>query len=106
MTPAVITIDGVVSAMRFGEVHELLEAAKGSDSRALVLDLSNAVEIDPMVAAEIVLFLRRRLRHGFPTAVVPPKVHGDWVTHAGSLAEMHFFGDREAAIASVMPRRS
>ena len=99
--PIVVVLEGMLTAMQFPEVHGILEAAKRADARPLVVDLSRVTAIDGMVAAEIVVFLRRRLRHTSPTAAVAPRANGDWLTRAGSLATLPFFADAEQARAAV-----
>jgi anti-anti-sigma regulatory factor len=101
MEPAVITFDGHLDVSRYPEVHLVLEAAKVSKGRPMVLDLSGVGEIDPMVAGEIVLFVRRSLRYGATVAIVPPPQPNEWLTHAGSIREAHFRETREDALALV-----
>lgn len=101
MEPAVIAFAGELAMPRYPEVHGVLEAAKVSKGRSLVLDLSAAVHIDPMVAGEIVLFVRRSLRYGATVAIVPPPHPNEWLTHAASIRDAHFRETREEALALV-----
>jgi anti-anti-sigma regulatory factor len=101
MEPAVITFDGDLDVSRYPEVHTVLEAAKVSKGRPMVLDLSGAGEIDPMIAGEIVLFVRRSLRYGATVAIVPPPQPNEWLTHAGSIRDAHFRETREDALALI-----
>jgi len=103
MEPAVISFAGELAMPRYPEVHTVLEAAKVSKGRALVLDLSGAVHVDPMIAGEIVLFVRRSLRYGAAVAIVPPPQHSEWLTHAASIRDAHFRETREEALALVTP---
>jgi hypothetical protein len=103
MDPAVIAFAGELGMARYPEVHGLLEAAKVSKGRPLVLDLSAAVHVDPMVAGEIVLFVRRSLRYGATVAIVPPPHPNEWLTHAASIRDAHFRETREEALALVTP---
>jgi hypothetical protein len=103
MEPAVITFAGELGMPRYPEVHGVLEAAKVSKGRPLVLDLSRAVHVDPMVAGEIVLFVRRSLRYGATVAIVPPPHPNEWLTHAASIREAHFRETRDEALALVAP---
>ncbi|MEA2718788.1 MAG: hypothetical protein QOJ39_652 [Candidatus Eremiobacteraeota bacterium] len=101
MEPAVIAFAGELGMSRYPEVHGMLEAAKVSKGRPLVLDLSSAIHVDPMVAGEIVLFVRRSLRYGATVAIVPPPHPNEWLTHAASIREAHFRETREEALALV-----
>ncbi|HEY0395415.1 MAG TPA: STAS domain-containing protein [Candidatus Elarobacter sp.] len=101
MEPAVITFGGDLDVSRYPEVHTVLEAAKVSKGRPMVLDLSGAGAIDPMIAGEIVLFVRRSLRYGATVAIVPPPQANEWLTHAGSIRDAHFRETREDALALV-----
>jgi hypothetical protein len=101
--PAVITFAGALDMARYPEVHGVLEAAKVSKGRPLVLDLSGAVHVDPLVAGEIVLFVRRSLRYGATVAIVPPRQPNEWLTHAASIRDAHFRETREEALALVTP---
>ncbi|MEA2785107.1 MAG: hypothetical protein QOF71_1211, partial [Candidatus Eremiobacteraeota bacterium] len=47
---------------------------------------------------DLVLFLRRRMRHGTPFAVVVPRVNPGWITGAGSLTGAPFCADRAEAV--------
>jgi anti-anti-sigma regulatory factor len=101
MEPAIITFVGDLELARYPEVHGILEAAKLSKGRSLVLDLSAAARIDALIAGEFVLFIRRSLRYGALVAVVPPRRPNDWLTHAGSIRDAHFRETREEALALV-----
>lgn len=79
----------------------MLEAAKITKGRPIVVDLSGAGEVDPMVAGEIVLFVRRSLRYGATVAIVPPRRPNEWLTHAASIRDAHFRETREEALALV-----
>lgn len=101
MEPAVITLAGRLDIARYPEVHALLEAAKVSKGRALVIDLGAAEDVDPLIAGEIVLFIHRSLRYGAQVAIVPPGVPNEWLTQAASLRGAHFSESRDAALAVV-----
>ena len=101
MEPAVIAFDGELSMPRYPEVHGVLEAAKISKGRPIVIDLSDAGAVDPMIAGEIVLFVRRSLRYGATVAIVPPRQPNEWLTHAASIREAHFRETRAEAIELV-----
>ena len=101
MEPAIITFVGDLELTRYPEVHAVLEAAKISKGRSLVVDLSAADRIDPLIAGELVLFIRRSLRYGALVAIVPPRRPNEWLTHAGSIREAHFRETREEALALV-----
>jgi anti-anti-sigma regulatory factor len=101
MEPAVITFAGDLEMQRYPEVHAVLEAAKVSKGRSLVLDLSGAGVVDPLVAGEIVLFVRRSLRYGATVAIVPPPQPNEWLTHAASIRDAHFRETRDDALAIV-----
>jgi anti-anti-sigma regulatory factor len=101
MEPAIITFAGDLELARYPEVHAILEAAKLSKGRSLVLDLSAADHVDPLIAGELVLFIRRSLRYGAQVAIVPPHRPNDWLTHAGSIRDAHFRQTREEAVALV-----
>jgi anti-anti-sigma regulatory factor len=98
---AVIAFAGDLDMTRYPEVHGVLEAAKVSKGRPLVLDLSGAGYVDPLVAGEIVLFVRRSLRYGATVAIVPPPAASEWLTRAGSIREAHFRETREQALELV-----
>src|SRR6202035_807831 len=101
MEPALIAFAGDLDLSRYPEVHTALEAAKVSKGRALVVDLAAVGAIDAMIAAEIVLFVRRSLRYGALVAIVPPPASHDWLTHAGSIRDAHFRETREEALELV-----
>jgi anti-anti-sigma regulatory factor len=101
MQPAILTFAGEFGLPRYPEVHAQLEAAKMSKGRPLVLDLSGASKVDGMIAAEIVLFVRRSLRYGALVVIVPPPQPNEWLTHAGSIREAHFRETRAAALEMV-----
>ncbi|MDQ6940889.1 MAG: STAS domain-containing protein [Candidatus Eremiobacteraeota bacterium] len=95
--PAVLTLDGDLTAERFGAVSEQIEHARRSNV-PLIVDLSAVNSIDGMIAMDLVLFLRRRMRHGTPFVVVVPQVNPGWITGAGSLSGALFCTDRAEAI--------
>jgi hypothetical protein len=95
--PDVLTLDGDLAPERFGAVSQQLEGARRS-SEPLIIDLGGVRSIDGMIAMDLVLFLRRRLRHGTPFAVVVPRVNPGWITGAGSLAGVPFCADRAEAV--------
>jgi anti-anti-sigma regulatory factor len=99
--PAIITLAGELKLARYPEVHGLLESARVAKGRSLVLDLSAADTIDPLIAGEIVLFVRRSLRYGALVAIVPPHGANEWLTRAGSIRDAHFRATREEALAVV-----
>jgi anti-anti-sigma regulatory factor len=101
MDPAVITFAGDLALPRYPEVHSVLEAAKIAKGRPIVVDLSGAGAVDPMIAGEIVLFVRRSLRYGATVAIVPPRQPNEWLTHAASIREAHFRETREEALELV-----
>lgn len=105
MDPAVITFEGELNLPRYPEVHAVLEAAKVTKGRPIVVDLSGAGAVDPMVAGEIVLFVRRSLRYGATVAIVPPRQPNEWLTHAASIREAHFRETREEALELVAGKR-
>ncbi len=82
---------------RFGTVSEQLERAR-STSAPLIIDLAAVRSVDGMIAMDLVLFLRRRLRHGTPFAVVVPRQNPAWITGAASLAGAPFCNDRAEAL--------
>jgi anti-anti-sigma regulatory factor len=94
--PEVLELDGDLTPERFGEVSERIERARRSNA-PLIVDLSGVRSIDGMIAMDLVLFLRRRLRHGTPFVVVVPEVNPGWITGAGSLAGTLFCSDRAEA---------
>jgi anti-anti-sigma regulatory factor len=94
--PEVLVLDGDLTPERFGAVSERIELARRSNG-PLIVDLAGVRSIDGMIAMDLVLFLRRRLRHGTPFAVVMPEVNPGWITGAGSLAGTLFCGDRAEA---------
>jgi len=95
--PAVLALEGDLTPERFGAVSERIEDARRSNV-PLIVDLGDVRSIDSMIAMDLVLFLRRRLRHGTPFAVVVPRVNPGWITGAGSLAGALFCDDRADAI--------
>jgi len=100
MEPAIITFDGDLDLPRYPEVHTILEAAKLTKGRSMVIDLSGVGEVDPMVAGEIVLFVHRTLRYGATVAIVPPAAQpNEWLTHAASIKDAHFRDTRDEALA-------
>jgi ABC-type transporter Mla MlaB component len=94
--PDVLLLEGDLTPERFGAVSERIERARRS-SAPLIVDLAGVRTIDGMIAMDLVLFLRRRLRHGSPFAVVVPEVNPGWITAAGSLAGAPFCRDRAEA---------
>jgi anti-anti-sigma regulatory factor len=74
-----------------------------SKGRPIVVDLSGVEAVDPMVAGEIVLFVRRSLRYGATVAIVPPRQANEWLTMAASIRDAHFRETREEALALVGP---
>jgi hypothetical protein len=54
-----------------------------------------------MIAAEIVLFVRRSLRYGAVVAIVPPPAPNEWITHAASIRDAHFRETRAEALEMV-----
>jgi anti-anti-sigma regulatory factor len=99
--PAVVTFAGDLGVARYPEVHASLEVAKVTKGRPLVVDLSKVGHVDPIVAAEIVVFVRRSLRYGATVAIVPPPPPNEWLTHAGSIREAHFRESAEEALEFV-----
>ncbi len=97
---AVLALDGDLTAERFGAISEQIEHARRS-SAPLIVDLSGVRSIDGMIAMDLLLFLRRRLRHGTPFAVVVPRVNPGWITGAGSLSGALFCADRAEAVANL-----
>ena len=89
-------LEGDLTPERFGAVSERIEHARRSNA-PLIVDLAEVASIDGMIAMDLVLFLRRRMRHGTPFAVVVPRVNPGWVTGAGSLAGALFCTDRAEA---------
>ncbi len=87
-----------MTAEQFGVISARIEEARHS-SAPLIVDLAEVRSIDAMLAMDLVLFLRRRLRHNTPFAIVVPKVNPGWITGAGSLAGAIFCSDRSEAIA-------
>lgn len=92
-----LALEGDLTPERFGAVSERIEDARRSNV-PLIVDLGDVRSIDSMIAMDLVLFLRRRLRHGTPFAVVVPRVNPGWITGAGSLAGALFCDDRADAI--------
>ena len=101
--PAVLALDGDLTPERFGAVSQELEQARRSNE-PLIVDLGGVRSIDGMIAMDLVLFLRRRMRHGTPFAVVVPRVNPGWITGAGSLAGGPFCADLEEAIRLLAER--
>ena len=101
MEPAIITLGGELTLSRYSEVHGVLEAAKTEKGRPLVIDLSTTDGIDPMVAAEIVLFVHRALRYDSTVVIVPPPHHSNWLTHAESIHDVTFCKTRDEALSSL-----
>jgi anti-anti-sigma regulatory factor len=95
--PAVLALEGDLTPEQFGAVSERIENARRSNV-PLIVDLGDVRSIDSMIAMDLVLFLRRRLRHGTPFAVVVPHVNPGWITGAGSLAGAMFCEDRSEAL--------
>jgi anti-anti-sigma regulatory factor len=95
--PAVLALDGDLTPERFGAVSQELESARRSNA-PLIVDLGGVRSIDGMIAMDLVLFLRRRMRHGTPFAVVVPRVNPGWITGAGSLTGAPFCADRAEAV--------
>jgi anti-anti-sigma regulatory factor len=98
MEPAVVAFDGDLAVERYPEVHAALEAAKVAKGQPLVVDLAKVGHVDAIIAAEIVVFIRRSLRYGATVAIVPPAPPNEWLTHAGSIREAHF---RESAAEAL-----
>ena len=101
MEPAIVAFAGDLDVGRYPEVHAALEAAKVAKGRPLVVDLSKVGHVDSIVAAEIVVFVRRSLRYGATVAIVPPRPPNEWLTHAGSIREAHFRESAEEALEFV-----
>ena len=101
MEPAIITLGGELNLSRYSEVHGVLEAAKSAKGRPVVIDLSLTDGIDPMVAAEIVVFVHRSLRYGANVVIVPPPRQNVWLTHAESIHDATFCETLEEALASL-----
>jgi ABC-type transporter Mla MlaB component len=95
--PEILVLDGDLTPERFGAVSERIEHARHS-SAPLIVDLAGVQSIDGMIAMDLVLFLRRRMRHGTPFAVVVPQVNPGWITGAGSLTGAPFCSDRAEAL--------
>ena len=95
--PELLVLDGDLTPERFGAVSERIEHARRSNA-PLIVDLAGVHSIDGMIAMDLVLFLRRRMRHGTPFAVVVPRVNAGWITGAGSLTGALFCSDRAEAI--------
>jgi anti-anti-sigma regulatory factor len=98
--PAVLALEGDLTPERFGAVSEQIEFARRS-SVPLIVDLADVRSIDGMIAMDLVLFLRRRMRHGTPFAVVVPRVNPGWITGAGSLSGALFCSDRDEALRKL-----
>jgi len=92
-----LVLDGDLTPDRFGAVSQQIELARHSNV-PLIIDLAGVSSIDGMIAMDLVLFLRRRLRHGTPFAVVVPKENSGWITGAGSLSGALFCADRAEAV--------
>lgn len=97
-SPAVLALDGDLTSELFGAISARIEEARRS-SAPLIVDLGDVRSVDAMIAMDLVLFLRRRLRHNSPFAVVVPKLNPSWITGVGSLAGALFCGDRAEAVA-------
>ena len=95
--PEVLVLEGDLTPERFGAVSQQIELARHSNV-PLIVDLIGVTSIDGMIAMDLVLFLRRRMRHGTPFAVVVPHVNPGWITGAGSLTGAVFCDDRAEAI--------
>jgi anti-anti-sigma regulatory factor len=98
--PAVLALEGDLTPERFGAVSEQIEFARRSNV-PLIVDLAEVHSIDGMIAMDLVLFLRRRLRHGTPFAVVVPRLNPGWITGAGSLSGALFCNDRDEALRKL-----
>ena len=98
--PEVLALEGDLTPERFGAVSERIELARRSNA-PLIVDLAEVRSIDGMIAMDLVLFLRRRMRHGTPFAIVVPRVNPSWITGAGSLAGAPFCSDRAEAIRQL-----
>jgi anti-anti-sigma regulatory factor len=98
--PTILTLDGDLTPERFGPVSEQLEHARRSTA-PLVVDLAGVRSIDGMIAMDLLLFLRRRLRHGTPFAVVVPRQNAGWITGAASLEGALFCSDRAEAVRQL-----
>jgi anti-anti-sigma regulatory factor len=98
--PAVLALEGDLTPERFGAVSEQIEFARHSNV-PLIVDLAEVHSIDGMIAMDLVLFLRRRLRHGTPFAVVVPRLNPGWITGAGSLSGALFCNDRDEALRKL-----
>ncbi len=90
MSYASLVFAGELEIARFPEVHGALEAAKASKGVPVLVDLSQVGGVDPMIAADIVLFIRRALRYGATVAVVPPPRGDEWLTRAASIHGAQF----------------
>jgi len=101
MEPAVVAFTGDLEVGRYPEVHAALEAVKATKGRPVVIDLSKVGHVEAIVAAEIVVFVRRSLRYGATVAIVPPPPPNEWLTHAGSIREAHFRESAEEALEFV-----
>jgi anti-anti-sigma regulatory factor len=95
--PTVLALEGDLTPEQFGAVSEQIEQARRSNV-SLIVDLADVRSIDSMIAMDLVLFLRRRLRHGTPFAVVVPRTNPGWITGAGSLAGALFCANRTEAV--------
>jgi anti-anti-sigma regulatory factor len=95
--PTILALDGDLTPERFGTVSEQLEHARRSTA-PLIVDLAGVRSVDGMIAMDLVLFLRRRLRHGTPFAVVVPRQNSGWITGAASLEGAPFCADRAEAV--------
>ena len=98
--PELLALEGDLTPERFGAVSERIEQARRSNV-PLIVDLADVRSIDSMIAMDLVLFLRRRLRHGTPFAVVVPRANAGWITGAGSLAGALFCEDRAQAVQAL-----
>lgn len=98
--PALLALEGDLTPEQFGAVSEQIEQARRSIV-PLIVDLADVRSIDSMIAMDLVLFLRRRLRHGTPFAVVVPRANAGWITGAGSLAGALFCEDRAQAVQAL-----
>ena len=103
--PEVLVLDGDLTPEQFGTVSERIEHARRSNA-PLIVDLAGVQSIDGMIAMDLVLFLRRRMRHGTPFAVVVPRVNPGWITGAGSLTGALFCSDRAEATRRLADERA
>lgn len=99
-TPNVVTFSGALTLENAPTIDAAMNGLRDGTA-AVIVDMAAVTSVEPMVAMDLLIVLRKRLRHGKRTAVVVPATGADWLTGAQSLSDMTFHRTLAEALAAA-----